>query len=280
MKNLFILIIIAFILRLIVLFLVGPIMENDALEYYNNSINLTVEANIWGYTEWYERTPIYTLILYLTNQSLIIQILISVLSAVLLFKLNPIVGWIWAIYPQSIFLASQYYKETYLLFFIILSIYLLRNKKEWLILIIPIIMLGFVSYGIEQPPGKFMQNVWEMWKPSFYPTGFFNYLQMPFYIIIIFLFIKKITIFDPTLLIVISFTLVYGYLHGEFRYREPLIPLILLTVFTPINKMKYNTDILKSENFDKQFNPAVYSGILDKIARYFTNLKNKIKWLQ
>jgi hypothetical protein len=102
----------------------------DSYEYYYNSENLTVweEAREkLGYENWYERTPAYTLFLYLTDRILFIQILISALGVFLMYRMNKIAGWIWCFYPMDIIHSFQYMKETLLIFIIISIIYAFKK---------------------------------------------------------------------------------------------------------------------------------------------------------
>jgi hypothetical protein len=106
--------------------------RTDNVEYFYNSINLTAHPYFqayWHYKEWYQRTPIYTLFLHIIQRQLIFQILLSSFGVVLMYKMNKIAGLIWLIYPQEIIYSFQYAKESLLLFFVIVAIYLLRERN-------------------------------------------------------------------------------------------------------------------------------------------------------
>ena len=110
--------------------------ESDAKAHYETSINLEVPKESQeriGYKDWWVRTPVYVLYLHVTHQSLLFQILISAFTVLLLYKINPLAGWIFCFYPQSIILSFQYNKEVLvwfveaILFLIIYSRY--YNEK-------------------------------------------------------------------------------------------------------------------------------------------------------
>ena len=93
--------------------------ESDAKAHYLTSINLEVpkeSQETIGYKDWWVRTPVYVLYLHLTHQSLLFQILISAFTVLLLYKINPLAGWIFCFYPQSIILSFQYNKEVLIWF--------------------------------------------------------------------------------------------------------------------------------------------------------------------
>ena len=93
--------------------------ESDAKAHYLTSINLEVpkeSQEVIGYKDWWVRTPVYVLYLHLTRQSLLLQILISAFTVLLLYKINPLAGWIFCFYPQSIILSFQYNKEVLIWF--------------------------------------------------------------------------------------------------------------------------------------------------------------------
>jgi hypothetical protein len=84
-----------------------------------------------------------------------------------------------------------------------------------------------------------MQNFWELWKPSFgvsaeYST-IWNYIQMPFYIFLMFYFLRKVKLFSWEFFLFITITLTYSVIHGNARYREPFIMILILWVGQQIN---------------------------------------------
>ena len=118
-------IIIALLLRL--LNFADPFIAFDSYEYYHNSKNLEVwdEAKEHHlYDRWYERTPAYVLFLHLTGEYAIpIQIILSTITVLLVYKINPIAGWLLCFYPVHILGANQYMKETLMIFFIAVLVY-------------------------------------------------------------------------------------------------------------------------------------------------------------
>jgi hypothetical protein len=91
--------------------------ESDAKYYYDTSFNLEVsdqhKAKIGEY-KWYERVAVYVLYLHVTQREIIIQMLLSCLTVLIMYKINPLAGWLWCFYPQSIILSFQTNKETIL----------------------------------------------------------------------------------------------------------------------------------------------------------------------
>jgi hypothetical protein len=127
--------IIAILIRTAVYFLMPgnpSFISFDSWEYYYNSQELQVwdrAAERLGYAEWYYRTPAYTLFLYLIrpDNAIAVQIIISSLTVLLLYKLNYKAGWMFCFYPISIFGSFQYMKETLLIFLIISGVYVIEK---------------------------------------------------------------------------------------------------------------------------------------------------------
>lgn len=108
-------------------------MSFDSWEYFYNSQNLEAWQNATdyiGYEYWYQRTPGYVLFLYLIRpeNAIPIQILISAVGVVLMYRMNKLAGWMWCFYPVSIFNSFQFMKETIYIFLIICLIYILRKQ--------------------------------------------------------------------------------------------------------------------------------------------------------
>jgi len=105
--------------------------ESDAKAHYETSINLEVpkeQQETIGYKDWWVRTPVYVLYLHLTHQSLLLQILISAFTVLLLYKINPLAGWIFCFYPQSIILSFNFNKETLLWFVLAILLYAIHFR--------------------------------------------------------------------------------------------------------------------------------------------------------
>ena len=82
---------------------------------------------------------------------------------------------------------------------------------------------------------NFMNAVYELWKPSFpilntYWQGFTYLFALP-YVVLIWVFIRKIEMSSPVLWIAIIYTLAFGFMLAYPVYREPIMPLIILEVF-------------------------------------------------
>ena len=141
MKKYLTIFLIAFVIRLLTLLVFAYYFDNyshkesDARAHYETSINLEVPKyaqETIGYKDWWVRTPVYVLYLHLTHQSLLLQILISTFTVLLLYKINPLAGWIFCFYPQSIILSFQYNKEV-LIWFVEAVLFLIiyrRYKNE------------------------------------------------------------------------------------------------------------------------------------------------------
>jgi hypothetical protein len=84
-----------------------------------------------------------------------------------------------------------------------------------------------------------MQNFFELWKPSFGVSAeyshIWNYIQMPFYIFLMFYFLRKVKLFSWEFFLFITITLTYSVIHGNARYREPFIMVLILWVGQQIN---------------------------------------------
>ena len=105
--------------------------ESDAKAHYETSINLEVpkeSQEVIGYKDWWVRTPVYVLYLHLTHQGLLLQILISTFTVLLLYKINPLAGWIFCFYPQSIILSFNFNKETLLWFVLAMLLYVIHFR--------------------------------------------------------------------------------------------------------------------------------------------------------
>jgi hypothetical protein len=241
----------AFIIRVIFWKLPGTFFtthSSDSIEYYITSINFKPFSCFklyWGYDYWYERTPVYILFLHVFQQELIFQIILSSLGCIILYKLNKAAGLLWCVYLQEIVYSFQYSKETPLLFFVILSIYLFRNRSYWLLIIVPVIILGFVSYsrviGYNHALSKgFMANFWAMWKPAFNITvnysKIFVYIQaLPFTLAILY-FIRHTRLVSVATVLFCLISVVYCLIYSEPRYREPFMPFLFLFIGQPIEK--------------------------------------------
>lgn len=111
----------------------------------------------------------------------------------------------------------------------------IRTKKTILLyLLILLVTLCFASYGgVSEFNANlsrgFMRNVYEMWMPSFpmLPMGW-NYVLFIPYCILMFYFIRKIRILSFEFIICLTFTIIYGFIYAQPRFREPLMPIIFL----------------------------------------------------
>lgn len=108
-----------------------------------------------------------------------------------------------------------HFKKTILLYTLILGLTLL-----------------FASYGATfkfHPSLGFMRNLYEMWMPSFnmLPVQW-NYILFVPYVVFMFYFLRNVEIKSFEFLIVITFTLVYSMIYTQPRFREPLMPILIL----------------------------------------------------
>jgi len=124
---------------------------------------------------------------------------------------------------------------------------ILTGATFFLVVIFGIMLLN--SYGsvlhfnlYTYKPFSYMQNFWEMWKPSFGVSAeyspIFNYIQMPFYIFLMFYFIRKVNLLSWEFLLFVTITLTYTVIHGNARYREPFMMVLVLWFAKQINNNK------------------------------------------
>jgi hypothetical protein len=137
MKKYLIIFAVALAIRIITMLIFSQYFDNyshkesDAKAHYLTSINLEVpkeSQEVIGYKDWWVRTPVYVLYLHLTHQSLLLQILISTFTVLLLYKINPLAGWIFCFYPQSIILSFNFNKETLLWFVLAILLYVIHFR--------------------------------------------------------------------------------------------------------------------------------------------------------
>lgn len=223
----------------------------DASDFYYTSLNLEVPkvtGDYWGYSEWYQRSPLHTLVLYLTNQSILFQIGLSVLTCLLLFKINTIAGWIYAFYPQSIIYSNLYTKVTLMLFLFVLCMYLFGEKPYLIVVSAVAIQLLFISSfninpqttGILTEFNKpIIDKMFNLWKPFVEHTPvifgkWLIYIQILPYSILMFLFIRKVR-FNYAWIIFIIFTIGAGLQYAHTFHREFIMPVFLISVLETIN---------------------------------------------
>ena len=254
MKELFILLILAFALRLAAFGVAGIFYENESFlnqpsgaphQFYETSQNLEVSKEAEEdvrQSEWWQHAPVYILWLYITNQSILIQILLSSLTVVIFYLINRKLGIFFLLYPVHIVLSYCYVKETVMIFVIAAVIYSLRDYPVWLFISVMLTYLSFgasggpfdvrviVLYGTEVTSGP-MLNFWQIWKPSFFPLGIYSasYLLIIPYIYLMIKYVKKLR-FTVNTAIICTVTLILIFIQGQERYREPLMPFILLDI--------------------------------------------------
>jgi hypothetical protein len=186
------------------------------------------------------------LFLHFTHQSLLVQILLSAFSCVLLELLYRHGGWALAFYPPSIMYANVYMKETLLVFLFLLAAVLLRDRKRWLIIVLPLIFTGFVSYGgvweyneaFSAGQRSLIHRLYILWRPDYHfmiliphpPQWLEAVLRGTFalaYIPTMFLFLRYIRWRDPELWIAVGVSLLSAFSFGNERFREPAMPFVL-----------------------------------------------------
>ena len=234
----------------------------DCREYYETSLNFeTFEPfkSYWGYSNWYERNPLYILYLHFTFQNIIILIILSAFTVFLIFKINKTAGIIFMFYPNSIFYSFIYSKTVLIVFLAVLILSLTKNKY-WLIILYLILQVLFTSLfhyftpntiGMHEEFNKgFMNNVFELWKPAtdwiYLLSGkWIIFLMFPFYVILYYLFIKYVPIKNVAFLLVIIFSICYGIKYAHPYHREILIPVMLIAVCL---NYKLNPNLIKFYN--------------------------------
>jgi hypothetical protein len=171
---------------------------------------------------------------------------------VLLERLYTYGGWVYAFYLPSIMYSNVYMKETLRVFLFVLAVYLLRNHKGWLLLVLPAIFAGFVSYGgvwehneaYAAGQRSFVHRLYILWRPEWHftiliptPPQWLEVLLrgtfILFYVPLILLFIRNVKLTDFEFWLVTIFSLMAVFSFGNERFREPVVPFIIGYV-TPI----------------------------------------------
>jgi hypothetical protein len=239
--------IVAFVLRFGLHLAYTPPLTSDAREYFINSQTLENTARHFAYDRWYERTPAYMAYLHLTQQSLFIQILLSALTCVLIEVLYRSAGWVYVFYLPSIVFSNMYLKETLLIFLFVLAVYVFRNRKLWLVFVLPVVFSGFISYG-----GVFEHNaaiaadasrsisdkLYGLWRPEWNyiffvpePAEWLTWLLRGgyylFYGPVMFLFLRHVRLTDFEAWLALGISVVGVFAFGVERYREPVMPFII-----------------------------------------------------
>jgi hypothetical protein len=184
-----------------------------------------------------------------------------------MFKLNRTAGILWTIYLQDIIHSFQYCKESLLLFCVISAIYILGNNRKWLIIVIPTILSGFISYSgvvsanLSLSKGM-MLNFWHLWQPSFnISIGYgkiFVYIQALPYILAMLYFIRHARLISIEFFIFAFLSIVYSFIYSEPRYRELFMPFLFLYVSVPLSSH------VKGLNVEDKF-----AGLIILIKRQF-----------
>jgi hypothetical protein len=220
------------------------IQLNDASDYYHTVVNNLVVPKVigeyWGYTEWYQRQLLHTLVLYITNNSVVFQILLSCITVVLLYRVNALIGLIYLIYPQSVVYSCLLTKVTLMIFLVAVLMNLTKNRW-WLMIGVVCIPLLFINTfnihpettGILREFNRpYINKLMSLWSPFTNHTqivfgNWLMYAQMPFYLFVMVYFCRNTTFTNVVLHIVVLITIggMMQYTH-EF-HREFLIPLIL-----------------------------------------------------
>jgi hypothetical protein len=251
-KRLLMIFALALGVRLLMYIVYTPPLIGDPREYYINSMSMENTVRLFPYQHWYERTPVYMAFLHFTGRSLLIQILLSALTCVLLELQYRHAGWVYALYLPSIFFANGYLKETLLIFLFVLAVLLLRRHPWWLLLVLPAIFAGFISYGgvmeynAEFAAGQrsIIYRIYVMWRPEWpfavlipHPPEWLATLlrgiYILFYVPLMVIFIRNIRWTDLELWLFAGFVLLAIFSFGNERYREPVMP-FLIGYVTPI----------------------------------------------
>jgi hypothetical protein len=89
----------------------------------------------------------------------------------------------------------------------------------------------------------FMQNFFELWKPSFAVSAeyspIWNYIQIAPYIFLMFFFLRHVKILSYEFLLFVTISLAYSIIHGGSRLREPFM-MVLIIWFSDYLTKAYN----------------------------------------
>jgi hypothetical protein len=181
--------------------------------------------------------PAYFLFLMIPG-AIVIQLILSMVSVWLMFRLNKFAGWIWAFYPVAIFVWYQYNKQSVMIPLLIIVIYLLRNKPFWKFMTFLLVMLPFQAFGSVlvknyQVLGLgFNRNLFELWFNGgsaflFTQSTIIYWAFVPCYLAAIIYYFRNVEL-DADSLIVITVTIVFMLIVGNPTYREPVMPLVAL----------------------------------------------------
>lgn len=212
----------------------------DGREYYANGLNLSIEFKTpWVYSNWYERTPVYMLFIYIIRGNLLFQIIVCGIASTLAFKLNKFLGIYYLFYPNWIFQSFNFSKEALLISLTLIALYFLKDHFIYLFISTVIINLGFLGFSQNileynlNHSFKFMQAVYEIWKPSpdLYLVGALGNLfafsvYFPFWLIIPYFF-RVINKIDISLIFVIGVTIFFSFGWACMRYREITLPFMI-----------------------------------------------------
>jgi len=210
----------------------------DSREYnylYKNFKPLPEAVEIIGNYKWYQRTPMYVLFLYVCRGNLLPQMILSSLGVALMYEMNTMAGLIWMFWIPEIFDSMIYMKYTLYNFLIILVMYFFDSEILRFIgvlaVTVPLVSYGVViNYNFTLNKG-YMQQPYEMWKPSFHHLN--KYIALFWiipYALLMFYWIRNVEILSFPFLIVILFTVVYSYIGANWSFRTHLMPIIILSV--------------------------------------------------
>lgn len=238
MNKIIILILVALVLRLAMLPAVNKLFVTDAKQYYQIAEILEVPLEVtaqYGFTKWYEWSPVHILFLHLTNRILAFQILLSVLTVFILSKVNIKLAWFWCLYPVAIAFSVTYFKENLLFFCFATILYFSIRNKWYILLIFPVTLLftGYGAYNYNQSISLgFASNMIQMWKPGFHILrvfGDWTYILAVPYTILIIAFIRYAR-FNLNLVVIVLYSLIYCLVYGAPRFREPILILLVYEV--------------------------------------------------
>lgn len=212
----------------------------DGREYYANGLNLNVEFKTpWVYSNWYERTPLYMLFIYIIRGNLIFQIIVCGIAGTLAFKINKFLGLFYLFYPNWIFQSFNFSKEALLIALTLIALYFLKDHLVYLFICTIAINIGFLSFSQNileynlNHSFKFMQALYEIWKPSpdLYLVGAIgNILSLtvyfPFWLTILYYF-RRINKFDISLIFALGVTIFFSFGWACMRYREIVLPFMI-----------------------------------------------------
>lgn len=217
-------------------------MSDYSLTVENDMVPPESIRTFWGYDKWYERQALHTLVLYLTRNCILFQILFSVITVALLYRIEKIAGWMYAFYPVSVIYSVTTGKITLMVMLMVICYYLFQGRWLYLIASFLLIQLFFSSIFNFSPhsPGIMeefnrgsIDKVVNLWQPTLNHVHIIAgkwviYVNALPYLVIMFLFFRRSFITNPVFVIVVIISIGAGLQYAHEFHREFIMPLILI----------------------------------------------------